>query len=321
MKKLNIAAFAAMSALFATAAFGASQFIMGTGGTSGTYYPLGGALSQTITDHSNGRISCVAQATGASVENLNMVNMGDMDVAIVQNDTADYAKNGVMFFKKPLKNVVALCRLYPEHVHVAASVESGIKELADFKGKRVSVGAPASGIEANSRQILGTLGLYNTEKKAYDGVSPRFLSIAETTTYFKDRQIDAFFNTTGAPSAGIQEILTAQKLQFVEIKGELRDKIIKEYPFFAPAPIPAGTYAGQDKDVETIAVQACLIARRDMSDDDAYAIVKAIFENQQLLATAHAKGKSIQLPHALDGITLDVHPGALKYYREKGLVK
>ena len=318
MKKSRIITLALIGVLSASAAFAASQFIMGTGGTSGTYYPLGGALSQIITDNTNGQISCVAQATGASVENLNLTNAGDIDLAIVQNDTADYGKKGTMFFKAPLNNVVGICRMYPEHIQMAVSPDSGIKSIEEFKGKKISVGAPASGAEANAQQIFGEVGLYADGKYDFE---PHYLSFAESTSHYKDRLIDGFTFTTGAPNSGIQEIVTAQPLQFIEIKGELRDKIIAKYPFFAPAVIEKGTYSNLDHDVETIAVQACLVARRDMSDEDAYALTKAIFENLDALANAHAKGKNVTLASALDGMTLDIHPGALKYYKEKGLVK
>ena len=319
MKKRNVIALALVGIFAASTAFAASQFIMGTGGTSGTYYPLGGAISQIITDHSGGKVACVAQATGASVENLNLLDAGDIDLALVKNDTADYAKKGEMFFKAPLKNVVAICRIYPEHIQVAVNPESGITSLAEFKDHKVSIGAPGSGNEANARQILGELGLFNGEK--YEGFEPHFLSYAETTSNFKDRLIDGFMFTTGAPNSGIQEIVTAQPLRFIPVDGELRDKIIAKYPFFAPAVIEKGTYSGLTSDVQTIAVQACLVARRDMSDDEAYALTKAIFENLEALGNAHAKGKSLTLAHALDGMTLDIHPGALKYYKEVGLVK
>ena len=319
MKKSGIIAFALAGLLAASAAFAASQFIMGTGGTSGTYYPLGGALSQIITDHSGGKVACVAQATGASVENLNLLNVGDIDLALVQNDTADYAKHGTMFFKAPLTNVVGICRIYPEHIQIAVGANSDIKTFADFKGKNISVGAPGSGTEANARQIFGEVGLY--DGKNYVGFTPHFLSYAESTSHFQDRLIDGFSFTSGAPNAGIQEIVTAQPLRFLEIKGKLRDDIIAKYPFFAPAVIEKGVYSGLDRDVETVAVQACLVARRDMSEDEAYALTKAIFEHLDILAGAHAKGKNLPLAAALDGMTLDIHPGALKYYREAGLVK
>ena len=318
MKKSHVLALAVMGVFSASMAFAASQFIMGTGGTSGTYYPLGGALSQIITDNTNGRVSCVAQATGASIENLNLINAGDIDLALTQNDTADYAKNGTMFFKAPLTNVTGICRIYPEHIQVAVNPESGIKTIEEFKGKKISVGAPASGNEANAQQIFGELGLF--DGKDY-GFEAHYLSYAEASSHYKDRLIDGFTFTTGAPNSGIQEIVTAQPLEFIEIKGELRDKIIAKYPFFAPALIEKGTYSNLDHDVETIAVQACLIARRDMSEDDAYALTKAIFENLDALANAHAKGKNLTLAAALDGMTLDIHPGALKYYKEVGLVK
>lgn len=319
MKKSRILAIALVELFVTSTAFATSQLIMGTGGTSGTYYPLGGALSQIITDHSGGKVACVAQATGASVENLNMLNAGDMDLALVQNDTADYAKHGTLFFKAPLTNVTGICGIYPEHIQIAVNADSSIKSLKDFKGKNISVGAPGSGTEANTSQILGEVGLFNGTD--YVGFTPHFLSYTESTSHFKDRLIDGFSFTVGAPNAGIQEIVTTQPLRFLEIKGKLRDDIIAKYPFFAPAVIEKGTYSGLDHDVETIAVRACLIVRRDMPEDEVYAITKAIFENLEALGNAHAKGKNLTLEHALDGMTLDIHPGAVKYYKEVGLIK
>lgn len=322
MKKRNVIALTLVGIFAASAAFAASQFIMGTGGTSGTYYPLGGAISQIITDHSGGKVSCTAQATGASIENLNLLNAGDIDLALVQNDTADYAKNGELFFNAPLKNITGICRIYPEHIQVAVNPDSGIESLADVKGHKFSVGAPGSGNVANASQILGMVGLHGgKDVNDFVGFEPHYLSYAESTSNFKDRIIDGFMFTVGAPNAGIQEIVTSQPLRFIEIKGELRDKIIAKYPFFAPAVIEKDAYSTLDHDVETIAVQACLVARRDMSEDDAYALTKAIFENLEALGNAHNKGKSLTLEHALDGMTLDIHPGALKYYKEVGLVK
>ena len=218
---------------------------------------------------------------------------------------------------------------------LVAAEEGHGDDFADIKGQKnlrraietavagghnmLMIGAPGSGNEANARQILGEVGLFNGEK--YEGFEPHFLSYAETTSNFKDRLIDGFMFTTGAPNSGIQEIVTAQPLRFIPVDGELRDKIIAKYPFFAPAVIEKGTYSGLTSDVQTIAVQACPVARRDMSDDEAYALTKAIFENLEALGNAHAKGKSLTLAHALDGMTLDIHPGALKYYKEVGLVK
>lgn len=320
MKKSSVIALAAIGIFAASQAFAASQFIMATGGTSGTYYPLGGAISQLITDNSDGTVACVAQATGASVENLNLTNSGDVDLALVQNDVADYAKNGTLFFKAPLTNIVGICRLYPEHRQVVVTPESGITSIEEFKGHRISVGAPGSGDAANAQQILEAVGLH--DGKEFVGFDAHHLSVAEGISHFKDRLIDGFMYTTGVPNAGIQEIVTSQQpMRFIEIKGELRDKIIAKHPFFSPAVIEKGSYSKLDHDVETLAVQCCLVARRDMTDEEAYAVTKAIFENLEALGNAHFKGKSVTLEQALDGMTLDIHPGALKYYKEKGLVK
>lgn len=316
MKKRTGSILALCATLLCTAAFAApAQLIMGTGGTTGTYYPLGGAISQIVTDNSNGVVSITAQATGASNENVNLIAAGDVDLAIIQNDIGDYAKQGTLFFKTPVENMVSIARLWPEHIQVAVRADSPAENIADFKGLNISVGAPGSGNEANVRQIFDVYGL------DYKAFHPHFLSYAEAVSHFKDRLIDGFQFTTAAPNSGIQEIVTSQPLKFINIDGAKRDEIIAKYPFFAADVIPAGTYKGQDKDVETVAVQACLVARRDLPEDVAYAITKAIFENLEAIGQAHHKGKSITLKQALDGMTLDIHPGALKYYKEVGLVK
>lgn len=314
-KKLALASALLLSA---TAGFAASQLVMATGGTTGTYYPLGGAISQIVTEKSNGAVSITAQATGASNENINLVNMGEVDLAIAQNDIADYAMKGQLFFPKPLTNFKSLGRLWPELIQIAVPADSKAESIADFKGLRISVGAPGSGNEANARQTFGAYGLYDGDYKDF---KPLYLSYAETVSHFKDRQIDGFQFSNAAPNSGIQEIVTTQPLKFIEIKGEKRDEIIKKYPFYAPAVIPANTYKNQPNEVQTIGVQACLFANAEMSDEDAYIITKTLYENLKEIGEAHAKGKEISLEHALDGLTVPLHPGAERFYREAGVLK
>lgn len=170
------------------------RLTLATGGTSGVYFPLGGAIAQVITNKSNGAISVTAQATGASGENMRLVQAGDVDFAMVQNDVADSAFNGLAPFRSKLDNVRVIGRLYPEYLHVVASKDSGVKSLEDFKGKKVSVGARGSGNEVNCRQIFGFYGL------DYKNIEPIFLPYGETADQFKDRQVDGFVSPSVRPT-------------------------------------------------------------------------------------------------------------------------
>ena len=310
------ALFAFVLVFTASAAFAAEQLTMGTGGAAGTYYPLGGAMSQIISDNSDGKVNITAQATGASVENINLLNAGDVDLILVQNDLTHYAVHGQEAFKgRQIDTLRVIARLYPETIHIVASKESGIKTIADFKGRNISVGAPGSGNEANARQIFDIYGL------TYDDIKPHFISYAETTDHFKDRLVDAFIYTTGVPNPSIQDISTLQDIVFVPIEGEMRDKLIAKYPFFAKNTLPGGSYRGVDKPVETVAVQCILVARADLSEDTVYTITKALFSNLEAIGNAHAKGKSSKITEALFGVSTPLHPGAEKFYKEYGLIK
>jgi TRAP transporter TAXI family solute receptor len=314
--RLVIAVTALLCVMFAAGSVFAApkQLTLATGGTAGTYYPLGGAIAQIISTKT-GLVNITAQSTGASVENMNLIGAGDVDIAIVQNDIAHYAYNGIEFFKTKNANFSAMARIYPEIIQTVTRKDSPIDSVKDFKGKKISVGAPGSGNEANVRQITDVFGM------TYKDFEAHFLSYAETGDHFKDKLIDAFMFTTGAPNSAIQDIATLHPLKFVEIKGADRDLLMKKYPFFAAEAIPANTYKGQDKPVETVAVQAILIVANNLPEDIVYAMTKALFENKKEIAQAHHKGNSIDPKRALDGITVPVHPGALKYYKEIGLVK
>ncbi|WP_286951513.1 MULTISPECIES: TAXI family TRAP transporter solute-binding subunit [Aminobacterium] len=290
------------------------QWTLATGGTAGTYYPLGGAIAQILSNHVP-EVNITAQSTGASVENMNLITAGDVDLALVQNDIAHYAYTGTEFFKGKIQNVRAIARLYPETIHVVVPADSELVTIRDFKGKDVSVGAPGSGNEANARQIFGAYGL------EYKDFTPHFLSYAETADHFKDRMLDAFIYTTGAPNSSIQDICTLHKIKFIPIYGKMREALMAEYPFFAVELMPANTYSGQVEPVETVAVQAILIAGENLPEEEVYLITKALFENLDEVGESHHKGKSITLEKALDGITIPLHPGAERYYKEVGLIK
>lgn len=289
------------------------RLTMGTGGTAGVYYPLGGAIAQIVTNK-NPTIDISAQSTGATGENLRLTQVHDIDLAIVQNDLTHAAFNGEAPFTSPLGELRAIARLYPEYLHVVASVDSGIKTMADFKGKRISVGARGSGNEANCRQIFEFYGLN------YDNMTPIFLPYGETADMFKDRQIDAFVFTIGTPNPAIQDITTMQRIQFVEVDGPESEAIVSAFPYFAKDAIPANAYKDQAEPVKTLSVQAMLIANSNLSDDTVYAITKTIFESLPELENAHHKAGEFDLKRALDGVTIPLHPGAERYYKEKGII-
>ncbi len=294
-----------------------AQLVMATGGTAGTYYPLGGAMAQII----NSRVKDVnvsIQSTGASVANIRMIQNGEVDLALVQTDIADYAWNGTEMFKDDgkLQNFRVIASLYPELIQVVARAESGIDSIADLKGKKVSVGAPGSGTEANARQILEIYGL--TYK---DLAQVQYLSFAESAEAFKDKHIDAFFVTAGIPNAGIQDTATMHKIQVLAVPDNMYKNLHDKYGFYGQALIPAGCYINQTEQVKTVAVQAVLIARRDLDEDVVYGMTAALFDNLSELAATHAKGKEMSLEGALVGVSTPLHPGAEKYFKEKGIVK
>ena len=314
MKKIFSLILAGALILAAATAFAdAKRLTLATGGTSGVYFPLGGAIGQVLTTKSNGALSITAQATGASGENMRLVEAGDVDFAIVQNDVADAAFNGKAPFRTKLGDVRAIARLYPEYLHVVASKDSNIKTLEDFKGKKISVGARGSGNEVNCRQLFGFYGLN------YKNLEPIFLPYGETADQFKDRQLDGFVFTIGTPNPAIQDITTAQKVVFVPLEGPKVDDIVKKFPFLVKDAIPAKTYSGQDNPVPTLSVQAILVVNKDMPDDMAYNLTRLLYENVDDIAKAHNKGSEISLEKARQGVTIPFHPGAEKYLQEKGV--
>lgn len=291
------------------------NLIMATGGTTGTYYPFGGAMAQIFNSKIQ-NMNVTAQSTGASVENLKLLGKKEVELAIVQNDMIDYAYTGKEAFKdNKVENVRVIATLYPEVIQIVASVDSGINSLQDVKGKKFSVGAPGSGVEANARQILDTMGI------TYNDFGANYLSFSESADSFKDKHIDGFLFVSGIPNASIQDIGASTKLKFISLSDDVINTLTSKYPFLTAYTIPAGTYTGQDADVKTVAVNATLAVGADVPEKVVYDLTKALFENQAELATAHAKGKMLSLDTAVAGVSVPFHPGAEKYYKEKGAIK
>jgi len=294
--------------------YAADNLVLATGGTAGTYYPFGGAMAK-IWNSKIKDMNVTAQTSGASAENVRLINKKEVELALVQSDTLDFAFNATEAFKEPLKGMSTIAVLYPEIIQVVVAAAGPIKSIADLKGKKVGVGAPGSGTEANFRQLLDAYGM----KK--EDVNAQFLSFSESAEAYKDKHIDAFIVTAGIPNAGIMDVATQNEIRILNIPADVAAKLTQKYPFLAAVKVPANTYKGQTAEVSTVAVNAVLIAGNSLSEAMVYNLTKALFEYQADLASAHAKGKELSLQYAVKGVSIPFHPGAVKYYKEKGLMK
>ncbi len=311
MKKLAIATFAATLA-FAPLAAKAEFVNVLTGGTSGVYYPLGVAIAKIISDKVPDARPSV-QATKASVENLILIQQGKGEIGFTLADSlADgWAGKEDAGFKAPLKKLRAMAAIYPNYIQIVAAKDSGIKSISDLKGKRLSVGAPKSGTELNARAILNAAGL-----KYEDLGKVEYLPFAESVELMKNRQLDATLQSAGLGVSSIKDLATAVDITVVEIPNAIVDKVGTPY---LKSVIPAGTYTGQDKDVPTAAVPNFLVVREDMKEAEVYALTKAIFDNLADLQAAHVAAKSITIKDAMKGSPVPFHPGAERYFKEKGV--
>ena len=285
-----------------------------TGGTSGLYYPLGVAIGKIYGDKIP-NVKTQVQATKASVENLVLLQQGRGELAFTLGDSLKAAWDGdeEAGFKTKLDKLRTIGAIYPNYIQIVATAESGIKTLSDLKGKSLSVGAPKSGTELNSRAILAAAGM--TYK---DMGKVEYLPFAESVDLMKNRQLGATLQSAGLGVASLKDLSTSTSINVVSVPKEIVDKI---GPPFVSVTIPANTYTGQDKDVPTAAVINYLVTSSAVSDDLAYQMTKLIYESLPELANAHAAGKEIKLETAATGSPVPLHPGAIRFYKEKGLIK
>ncbi|SHK49022.1 hypothetical protein SAMN05216582_105115 [Selenomonas ruminantium] len=283
---------------------------IGTGGTAGTYYPIGGAMAEVLNKDIPG-MNASAQSTGASVANINMLKDGSVDLAIVQNDITYYAVNGTEMFKdKKVEGLKGIATLYPETCQAVTLDSSGIKSIADLKGKKVAVGAMGSGVEANARQIMEAYGI------TYNDIQVQYLSFAEAASALKDGNIDVAFLTAGYPTSAVQDIASQHKVRLLPVDADKADALIAKYPFYTKTKIPAGTYAGFDEEVPAVSVMAMLVANDKVDDKLGYEITKALFKNLDRIHAAHSAAKAILKEKALEGMSLPVNAGAEKFFKE-----
>lgn len=307
---------AATAFVLAAPASQAAEFInVLTGGTSGVYYPLGVALSQLYGKAMPDAKTSV-QATKASAENLNLLQAGRGEVAFSLGDSFSDAWKGneEAGFKAPLKKLRTLAAIYPNYIHFIANADSGIKTLADLKGKRVSVGAPKSGTELNSRDILRAAGM-----SYKDLAKVEYLGYQESMELIKNRQIDATLQSSGLGMAAVRDLANAVKIVIIPIPADVVGKLGDAA--YSSGVFPANTYNGQTTDVPTVTVQNYLVTHEGVSTDTVYKMTKAMFENLDAMQAAHAAAKAINPKTAGIGSPVPLHPGAEKYYKEAGLIK
>ncbi|WP_312525308.1 TAXI family TRAP transporter solute-binding subunit [Paracoccus sp. (in: a-proteobacteria)] len=333
MNKRILIGLAAAIGIFAqgVAAQEMSFFRIGTGGTAGTYYPIGGLIANAISNPPGSRAcedggSCgvpgliaTAVASNGSVGNINAINGGQMEAGFTQSDVAYWAQTGTgLWDSQPaVEKLRLIANLYPESIHLVARADAGIETVADLKGKRVSLDEPGSGTLVDAKIILEGYGLSESDVKA------EYLKPDQASDRMRDGGMDAFFFVGGFPAGAIAELASQHSIKLIPIDGEAADKLREKYSFFAADSFPAGTYKGQDADVPTISVGAQLVTSADQPEELVYNITKALYNEstQKLFAAGHAKGKLITLDSATKGAGIPFHAGAEKFYKEAGKIQ
>src|SRR5258707_717789 len=319
-KGLVICALAMGAAAMAGAAFGqgANQGLniaIATGGTGGVYYPLGGGMANVLSKYVPG-VQATARVTGGSVDNLKLIGSQQSEVALVMVDAALDALKGEDKFKGSPVEVRTLMVLYPNIMHVVSIEGTGVSTMADLKGKRVSTGAPGSATEVMAFRVIEAAGL----DKDKDMKRER-LSVAESVNALKDRKIDAFFWVGGLPTAGVTDLAATPgtKIKLIDHSDVVAKMNAKYDNLYSTAVIKAGTYPGQDKDNQVSAVWNILVTNDKMSDEDAYNIVKLIIDKKADLVAVHKDASSFTIENqVVANSPIPWHPGAVKFFKEKG---
>jgi TRAP transporter TAXI family solute receptor len=290
-----------------------------SGWVVGVYYPLAGAMSRIAYGARDANIRATVESSGGSVANARDLATGDADFALLQNDIAYYAFNGIAldpFKGKPVKTMAGVFTIYPEVVHVVATRASSIRSIGDLRGKRVALGPKGSGTEQNALQILELYTLRESDL----GQAER-ADAGDAVDHLKAGRLDAAFFTTGVGSAAVVDAFATGQVILVPVSGPEGEALRAKYPFYTVERVAANTYRGQDREVVTPAVRAMLVARRDLPDDLVYRFTKAIFDNLPQFHAAHPAARGLHLPSALSGMPIPLHPGAERFFREKGVAR
>lgn len=305
-------------------------FRIGTGGTAGTYYPIGGLIANAISNPPGSRpceeggscgvpgLIATALSANGSVANVNAIAGGTLESGFAQSDVATWAQTGTGIWedREAVDGLRAIASLYPETIHLVASADSGIDSVDDLAGKRVSLDEPGSGTLVDARIILGAYGL------SEDDIEAAYLKPDQAAERMQDGAMDAFFFVGGFPAGAIAELASQEDITLVPISGDEAKGITDEYTFFAQNVVPAGTYDGVDAETTTLSVGAQWITSADQPEELIYEITKALWNDntRKLLDAGHQKGAEITLETALDGVGIPLHPGAERFYREQGMV-
>ncbi|MDO4345079.1 MAG: TAXI family TRAP transporter solute-binding subunit [Eubacteriales bacterium] len=311
MKKFAIVSMAAMmmAAVPAATAF-AGDLTFTTGGDQGTYYAFGNVLAGQVTDATDTSVTAIT--SGGSQANIEALDMGDAELGFVQSDVMAYAYEGTNLFEgMAVQGFSTVADLYMEQVQIV-TCDPEIKSVEDLKGKNVSIGAPGSGVYFNAMDILGAYGLSESD------ITPTYESFGDSADSLQDGKIDAAFITAGAPTTAVTSLSTSKSVYLVSLDDEHVDALIAECPYYSKNTIAADVY-GTEEDVTTVAVGAVVIARDDVSEDDVYNFVSTVFENIDAITTAHAKGAELDVEFAASVTAVPYHPGAAKYFAEKGI--
>ncbi len=313
----------AVAALWLTAVGGQAaetRFIsIGTGGLTGVYYPTGGAICRLV---NKGRkehgIKCSVESTGGSIFNLNALRNGELDFGIAQSDWQYHAYHGTSKFKTrgPDKALRAVFSIHSEPFTVVARRDSGIRTFTDLKGKRVNIGNPGSGQRGTMEVLMERLGWTPSDFRLVAE-----LKAAEQSRALCDNKIDAMIYTVGHPNAAIKEATTSCDAVLVPVEGAFVDALIAANPYYAPAVIPGGMYRGTDADIPTFGVKATLVTSARVEDEVVYVLVKAVFDHFDVFRQLHPAFAHLDKADMLLGNSAPFHPGALRYYREAGLLK
>ena len=287
-----------------------NEFItVATGPTSGIYYPIGGAFANVL---SSAGYKTSAQATGASVENINLITQDDAELAISMQDSVVQAYEGFGAFSEAKPELRAMMRLWPNYVQLVTIESTGIKSVEDLRGKKVGVGAPNSGVELNARMIFEAYGMTYADAKV------DYLSYGEAIDQMKNGLCDAACVTSGLPNSTVSELAFSYDMVIVPIDGAGRDNLIAKYPFFAPSTIAAGTYNNKE-DVESVFVYNIMLVSNSLSDDMVYDILDCVFDNVDAIKASHnTANKNIDISFGVTDLKIPLHDGAARWWKEHG---
>lgn len=323
MKRIfTFISFAALIFAFSSETLARKFVTIGTGSVTGVYYPTGGAISKMVNKKiKEYGIKATVESTGGSVYNINAVLSGDLEFGVAQSDRQFQAYNGLAEWEKtgPQKNLRAVFAIHPETITLIASADSGVKSVSDLKGKRVNIGNPGSGQLQNSKDVLNSFGV------SLDSINAEQVKAVEAPSLIQDEKIDAFFYTVGHPNGNIKEATSGRiKVRIIPVDGAGADAVVKKFSYYAKATIPGVHYPNalnDGKDVESVGVKATFVASSELDEAIVYAITKEVFDNLEEFKKLHPAYSVLTKENMLQGLSAPIHQGALKYYKEAGLVK